>query len=218
LFKQADGGTLFLDEVAEMPLEIQARLLRVLEDRSFVPVGGVKSVTVNVRLIAATNKALRREVAAGRFREDLMYRIRVVPLFLPPLRQRTGDIEALVWHFIDQFNEHGLRRVEAVSRAAMEALLYYSWPGNIRELRNVIEHVFVVGEGAVLDMQDLTPELRGEPPPGEEPAVEKSLQQLERERIVAALTKHHGRKAAAAAELGISRSTLWRKLYEHRLR
>lgn len=217
LFKQADGGTVFLDEVAEMPLEIQARLLRVLEDRTFAPVGGTKAVTVDVRLISATHKALRREVAAGRFREDLMYRIRVVPLFLPPLRQRTGDIEALVWHFIDQCNEHGLRRVEAVSRAAMDALLDYSWPGNIRELRNVIEHAFVVGEGAVLDMQDLTPELRGEPPPGEEQATEKSLQQIERERIVAALTKHRGRKAQTATELGISRSTLWRKLYEHRL-
>jgi two-component system response regulator AtoC len=218
LFKQADGGTVFLDEVAEMPLEIQARLLRVLEDRTFVPVGGTKPVTVNVRLISATNKALRREVAAGRFRADLMYRIRVVPLFLPPLRERTGDIEALVWHFIDQFNEQGLRRVEAVSRAAMEALLHYSWPGNIRELRNVIEYTFIVGEGPILDVDDLTPELRGEPPPGEEPTVEKSLQQMDRERIVAALAKHRGRKAAAAAELGVSRSTLWRKLYEHHLR
>jgi transcriptional regulator with PAS, ATPase and Fis domain len=218
LVKQADGGTLFLDEVAEMPLEIQARLLRVLEDRSFVPVGGVKSVTVNVRLIAATNKALRREAAAGRFREDLMYRIRVVPLFLPPLRQRTGDIEALVWHFIDQFNKQGWRRVEAVSCAAMDALLHYPWPGNIRELRNVIEHAFVVGEGPVVEIGDLTPELRSEPPPDEEPRGDQSLHQMERERIVAALAKHHGRKAAAAAELGISRSTLWRKLYEHHLR
>lgn len=216
LFKQADGGTVFLDEVAEMPLEIQARLLRVLEDRTFVPVGATKPVTVDVRLISATHKALRREVAAGRFREDLMYRIRVVPLFLPPLRQRTGDIEALVWHFIDQFNEQGLRRVGMVSRGAMEAMLRYSWPGNIRELRNVIEHAFVVGEGAVLDLQDLSPELRDEPPVGEFGA-ELSLQQIERERIVAALAKHRGRKAEAAKALGISRSTLWRKLYEHHL-
>lgn len=218
LLKQADGGTVFLDEVAEMPLEIQARLLRVLEDRTFVPVGGIKPVTVDVRLISATHKALRHEVAAGRFRADLMYRIRVVPLFLPPLRERTGDIEALVWHFIDQFNEQGLRRVGVVSRGAMEAMLRYSWPGNVRELRNVIEHAFIVGEGPLLDVDDLTPELRGEPPPGEEPTVEKSLQQMERERIVAALAKHRGRKAAAAAALGISRSTLWRKLYEHHLR
>lgn len=217
LFRLADSGTLFLDEVAEMPLEIQARLLRVLEEKTFVPVGGTKAVTVDVRLISATNKALRREVAEGRFRNDLQYRIRVVPLFLPPLRQRTGDIEALVWHFIDQFNEQGLRRVEAVSREAMAALMSYPWPGNIRELRNVIEHAFVVGEDSVLAVQDLVPELRGEPPSGGQLPSEPSLQQMERKQIVAALAKHRGRKAAAAAELGISRSTLWRKLYEHHL-
>lgn len=218
LFQQANGGTIFLDEVADMPMDIQARLLRVLEDKTFVPVGGTKSVTADVRLISATHKALRREVAQGRFREDLRYRIRVVPLFLPPLRQRSGDIEALMWHFIDHFNEQGLRRVEAVSQRALDALLQYPWPGNIRELRNIIEHAFVVGEDTVLDIQDLTPELRGEPPPGEGPAAEPSLQQLERDRLVAALATHNGRKAAAAAALGMSRSTLWRKLYEHRLR
>ena len=218
VFKLADKGTLFLDEVAEIPLEIQARLLRVLEEQTFVPVGGTKAIRVDVRLISATHKALRREVAAGRFREDLLYRIRVVPLFLPSLRERTGDIEGLVWHFIDQFNEQGLRRVEAVSREAMEAILRYPWPGNIRELRNVVEHAFVVGEDAVLALHDLTPELRGEPPAGEPLPAEPSLRQIEREQIVAALAKHHGRKAVAAAELGISRSTLWRKLYEHHLR
>lgn len=218
LFKIADTGTLFLDEVAELPLEIQARLLRVLDDQTFVPVGGTRPLRVDVRLVSATHKALRREVAAGRFREDLRYRIRVVPLFLPPLRERTGDVEALVWRFIDQFNEQGLRKIEAVSRVAMEALLGYSWPGNIRELRNVIEHAFVVGEGPVLNLSDLTPELRGEPPPGEPFVAEPSLQQMERAQIIAALNKHHGRKTAAAKELGVSRSTLWRKLYEHRLR
>jgi len=218
LFKLADTGTLFLDEIAEIPLDLQARLLRVLEDRTFVPVGGTKPLRVDVRLISATHKALRHEVAAGRFREDLIYRIRVVPLFLPPVRERTGDSEALLWHFIDQFNAQGLRRVEAASRAAMAALLRYPWPGNIRELRNVIEHAFVVGEDTILDESDLTPELRGEPPPGERPSTETTLQQLERERIVAALTKHQGRKAETAKELGVSRSTLWRKLYEHRLR
>ena len=214
LFKQADRGTLFLDEVAEMPLDIQARLLRVVEERVFVPVGDTKPTRVDVRLVSASNKALRREVAAGRFRDDLRYRIRVVPLFLPPLRQRTGDIEALAWHFIDGFNEQGLRAVEAVSRAAMDAFLVYPWLGNVRELRNVIEYAFVVGEGAVLELSDLTPELRGEPPPGEPPT---PLVEQERQRILAALAQHNGRRGAAAKELGISRSTLWRKLHEHRL-
>jgi transcriptional regulator with PAS, ATPase and Fis domain len=217
LFKLADQGTVFLDEIGEIPLEIQARLLRVLEDKTFVPVGGTKPVRVDVRLISATNKALRREVAAGRFREDLLYRIRVVPIFLPPLRKRTGDIEALGWHFIDQFNQQGLRRIETISSDALEAMNNYPWPGNVRELRNVIEHAFIIGEGKVLELQDLTPELRGEPPSGEELEI-GSLQLDERERLRAVLNKHKGRKAAAAAELGISRSTLWRKLYQYNLR
>ncbi len=215
LFKQVDGGTLFLDEVADMPLDIQAHLLRVLEDRTFVPVGGTKPIRVDVRLVSASNKGLRREVGAGRFRDDLRYRIRVVPIFLPPLRQRSGDIEALFWHFIDHFNTEGLRRVEAVRRDAMEALLAFAWPGNVRELRNVVEHAFVIGEGPVLERADLTPELRGEPPPGEEP--ESTLREIERLRLLEALRRSGGRRHGAARELGLSRSTLWRKLKEHRL-
>jgi two-component system, NtrC family, response regulator AtoC len=217
LFKLAHRGTVFLDEIGDIPLEIQARLLRVLEDKTFVPVGGTKSFQVDVRLISATNKALRREVAAHRFREDLLYRIRVVPIFLPPLRKRSGDIEALAWHYIDQFNRQGLRHIERISPDALRALTGYPWPGNIRELRNVIEHAFIIGEGEVLEIQDLTPELRGEPPPGEEVELH-TLQLDERERLRAVLNKHKGRKTEAAAELGISRSTLWRKLYQHHLR
>lgn len=186
--------------------------------KTFVPVGGTKAQKADVRLISATHKALRREVEAGRFRNDLLYRIRVVPIFIPPLRQRAGDVEALLWLFIDQFNEQGLRYVEAVSRGAMQALLAYHWPGNVRELRNVVEHAFIIGEGPLIDVLDLTPELRGElPPGGDEVIVEKPLQQLERNQILAALAKHNGKKAQAAEELGMSRSTLWRKLRELQL-
>jgi DNA-binding NtrC family response regulator len=224
VLQQADKGTLFLDEVAEMPLDIQARLLRVLEDKTYVPVGGTKAKKADIRFISASNKALRREVAAGRFRNDLRYRLRVVPIFIPPLRQRAGDVEALLWLFIDQFNEQGLRYVEEVSRGAMQALLAYPWPGNVRELRNVVEHAFIVGEGPLLNIQDLTPELRGELPPGSDGVngldgglAEKPLQQLERNQILAALAKHNGKKAQAAEELGMSRSTLWRKLRELQL-
>jgi transcriptional regulator with PAS, ATPase and Fis domain len=217
LFKAADGGSLFLDEVAEMPLDIQARLLRVLEERTFLPVGSTRVVSVDVRLISATHRALRREVEEGRFRDDLRYRIRVVPIFLPPLRDRTGDVEALVWHFIDRFNEGTLRRVRSVSREALEALLTYPWPGNVRELRNVIEHAFIVGEGETLGLADLTPELRGEPPPGDDAAALRPVHDGERQRIVAALLRHHGRRADAAQDLGISRSTLWRKLARHNI-
>ena len=213
LFELADGGTVFLDEVAEMPLDIQARLLRVLQERTFVPVGGTDAVRVDVRLLSATNKALRREVEAGRFREDLMYRIRVVPIFLPRLAERDGDVEALAWHFIDQLNERGQRHIDAVARDAMEAMLSYPWPGNVRELHNVIEYAFAVGEGPVLGLGDLTPELRGEPPPGDPELVTD----VERRRIQDALDRAGGRKGAAAELLGISRSTLWRKLREHHL-
>jgi len=216
LFKQADTGTLFLDEVAEMPLDIQAHLLRVLEDQSFIPLGGALPVKVDVRLLSASNKALRREVEEGRFRDDLRYRIRVVPLFLPALRDRSGDVEALLWHFIDEFNREAVRRVERLSAAARDAILAYEWPGNVRELRNVVQHAFVIGDGPVLDLADLTPELRGEAPPGVAPVA--SLGAAERRRIVAALEASNGRKAVAAKALGMSRSTLWRKIREHGLR
>jgi two-component system response regulator AtoC len=216
LFRLADGGTLFLDEVAEIPLDLQARLLRVLQERSFVPLGGTDPVSVDVRLISATHRSLRAEVEAGRFREDLMYRIRVVPLFLPPLRDREGDVEALTRAFLRQFNAQGLRAVERVSDEAMAALLRHRWPGNVRELSNVIEYAFAVGEGPVLGIDDLTPELRGEAPIGPTDR-DLTVPELERQRIVDALREAQGRKSEAAERLGISRSTLWRKLREHRL-
>jgi len=214
LFALADGGTLFLDEVAEIPLELQGKLLRVMQEKTFLPVGATRSLSVDVRVISATNKTLRGEVAAGRFREDLSYRMRVVPLFLPPLRDREGDVEALFWHFVGAMNRQGLRRIEGVTRAAMEAICSYPWPGNVRELQSAVEYAFVVGEGPIFDVMDLTPELRGEAPAG---APLGSLADAERERIVAALARHNGRKGVAARELGMSRSTLWRKLYAHRL-
>jgi transcriptional regulator with PAS, ATPase and Fis domain len=215
LFALADRGTLFLDEVAEIPLELQGKLLRVMQEKTFVPVGATRSVTVDVRVISATNKALRREVSEGRFREDLSYRMRVVPLSLPPLREREGDVEALFWHFVEAMNGQGLRRIEGVTRAAMDAIRSYPWPGNVRELQSAVEYAFVVGEGPIFDVADLTPELRGEPARGSSTG---SLAETERERIVAALARHNGRRGLAAAELGVSRSTLWRKLYAHRLR
>ncbi|MEM6730999.1 MAG: sigma 54-interacting transcriptional regulator [Myxococcota bacterium] len=217
LFKAAHGGTVFLDEVAEIPLNLQAQLLRVLQDQTFVPVGGSKPVTVDVRIVSATHRALRHEVEAGRFREDLKYRIRVVPLYLPPLRDRAGDLEALTRHFILERNRQEFRRVESIDSAALDAMSAYPWPGNVRELRNVIEYAFAVGEGPTLSLQDLTPELRGEMPE-EAPSVEPtSLEDQERRRILSALQETGGKKAEAAEVLRMSRSTLWRKLREHGL-
>jgi two-component system response regulator AtoC len=216
LFAAAHKGTIFLDEIAEISLDVQARLLRVLQERTFVPLGATEPVQVDVRVLSATNKSLREEVEQRRFREDLMYRVRVVPLFLPRLADREGDVEALTWHFIAQFNQQGWRHVEAVEANAMQTLLRYPWPGNIRELRNVIEHAFAIGEGPVLTCADLTPELRGELPPHavEAPSTARSL---ERDRIVEALRQARSRKAEAAALLGMSRSTLWRKMREYQL-
>ncbi|RMG20950.1 MAG: AAA family ATPase [Deltaproteobacteria bacterium] len=215
LFLLGDGGTVFLDEIAEIPLDVQSRLLRVLQEHSFVPVGGTDPIEVDVRVISATNRALRRLVEQGRFREDLMYRVRVVPLFLPRLVERSGDVEALLWTFIDEFNARGLRQVEAIHPDAMDALLAYEWPGNVRELRNVVEYAFAVGEGPVLLPRDLTPEILGVPPDGNDLEVDEH--DLERRRIVEALRKAGGRKTKAADLLGISRSTLWRKMREYRI-
>ena len=215
LFALADGGSLLLDEVAEIDLDLQARLLRVLQDKTFIPVGGTTPIQVDIRILAATHKALRREVEAGRFRGDLMYRIRVVPLFIPPLRERVGDAEALSWHFIDEFNRQGLREVTAIADPALEAMLAHNWPGNVRELRNVVEYAFAVGQGPVLTLDQLPPELRGEPPPGERATPDP--RELERRRLAEALERTGGRKGEAAKLLGISRSTLWRRMREHRL-
>ncbi|MCO4743781.1 MAG: sigma 54-interacting transcriptional regulator [Proteobacteria bacterium] len=213
VFSLANKGTLFLDEVAEIPLEIQPRLLRVLQSGEFIPVGATKAEHVDVRIVSATHRALRREVANGRFRADLMYRIRVRPLYIPPLRDRTGDIEALTWHFIDLFNGEN-RRVGAIEESAMQALTTYRWPGNVRELRNVIEGAFAFGEGSVLTMDELTPELRGEEPPEDGVPLYETLEDRERATILAALTTAGGRRGEAAAALGMSRTTLWRKLRE----
>lgn len=214
LFQLADGGTIFLDEVAEIPLDIQAQLLRVLQEKSFVPLGGSDPVTVDVRILSATHQSLRDAVHSRRFREDLMYRIRVVPLFIPRLADRSGDVETLLWHFIDEFNKQGYRTIEGITADARDALIHYDWPGNVRELRNLVEYAFAIGEGPCLKPADLTPEIRGEAPPAHHtPGIDVA----ERDRILDALAQADGRKAEAADILGISRATLWRKMREFRL-
>lgn len=218
LFELANGGTLFLDEIAEIPVDIQARLLRVIQERSFTPLGSAESISVDVRLLSATHRALRELVELGKFREDLMYRIRVVPIFLPRLADRTGDVEALTWHFIDEFNERCVRQIDSVEENAMRAMLSYEWPGNIRELLNVIEYAFVIGEGNTLTFDELTPELRGEEPVRRSDAADStSLADLERRKILNALDQSNGSRTDAAEALDMSRSTLWRKMKEHGL-
>ncbi|MDD4914682.1 MAG: sigma 54-interacting transcriptional regulator [Methylococcales bacterium] len=221
LFQRANGGTLFLDEVAELPLELQAKLLRVLQEQSFIPVGGDAATKVDVRIIAATHRSLRKEVQAGRFREDLMYRLRVVPIFLPPLRERRMDVNLLLWHSINQHNLRGRRHIKNIAPDAMRHLLDYSWPGNVRELINVVEYAFAVGRGDELRMEDLPPEFREMPRAllGSEPHfLQKHNQyQNEEEMIVDALKMAGGDLEAAARIAGMSRATFWRKRKKYNL-
>jgi two-component system response regulator AtoC len=217
LFEAAHNGTLFLDEIAEMPMDLQARLLRVLQDRQFSPVGSFKQIKANIRLVSATHQSLRRQVDEGKFRADLMYRIRVVPLFLPRLSERGRDIEVLTWRFIEEFNKQKKRVITMIDEAAVDALYAYSWPGNIRELRNNIEYAFVMGLGEVLRLADLTPEVRGESVPLQSGS-QTSLRQDEIHSIREALRLSKNRKAEAAEKLGMSRATLWRKIREYDLK
>ena len=226
LLSQADGGTLFLDEVAELPLELQARLLRVLQNQRFTPVGATKDIQVDVRLVSATNAALRRLVAEHEFREDLMYRLRVVVLYLPRLVDRDGDVEALTWHFIDEFNHRYPRTVHALDPSAWEAMRAYAWPGNIRELRNNLEQAFVLGEGPVLHADELAPEVVGqaeqavvapEPAPPDPSLPSATLADLQRQELVQAYHDTGGHRGNMAEQLGISRATLYRRLRKHGL-
>jgi transcriptional regulator with PAS, ATPase and Fis domain len=219
-FRLADKGTLFLDEVAELPLELQAKLLRVVETHTVIPVGGRDSVAVDVRIVAATHRSLRREVEAGRFRPDLMYRLRVVPLFIPPLRARPGDVLLLAEKMIDTLNARGGRRVERLGPSVRTAFEQYAWPGNVRELRNVLEYAYVVGEGPVVVDADLPPELLdGQAEEPTAPAVNRPValpperpHSPEADRIRRAVERAGGNRDRAAQVLGMSRSTLWRKM------
>jgi len=218
-FRAAQRGTLFLDEVAEMPLDLQAKLLRVLETRSVIPIGGTEAVDVDVRIVAATHQSLRRAVEANRFRADLMYRLRVVPIFLPPLVARRGDLELLTDKLIEQLNEEGERRITSVSRAARDAIAGYPWPGNVRELLNALQYAYVIGEGPVLLDVDLPPEVSGMAFDPESSAVNARPLQVasedespEAHRIRLALEHADGNRERAAQILGMSRVTLWRRI------
>ena len=219
LFQRANGGTLFLDEVAELPLELQAKLLRVLQEQSFIPVGGDEAITVDVRIIAATHRGLREEVKAGRFREDLMYRLRVVPIFLPPLRERRLDVSLLLWHSINRHNLQGLRYIDCIAPDAMRCLLDYKWPGNVRELNNVVEYAFAVGRGNVLRLEDLPPEFseNSSLAATEKLPTNPSRHKDEAEFIREALHMAGGHLDKAAQYAGMSRATFWRKRKKHKI-
>ncbi|MDQ3031200.1 MAG: sigma 54-interacting transcriptional regulator [Myxococcota bacterium] len=220
-FKSADRGTAFLDEVAEMPLELQAKLLRVLETKTVIPVGGREPIPVDARIVAATHQSLRAAVLAGRFRADLMYRLRVIPIFLPPLRARPLDVALLAQKTIEELNRQGGRQISRLSPRALAALEAYAWPGNVRELRNALEYAYVIGEGPVLVPGDLPSEIAhpGTSPDAIEaqpivnaPPAPLATESPEVSRIRRALERSGGSRERAAQMLGISRVTLWRRM------
>lgn len=211
-FRLAEGGTIFLDEVAELPLALQAKLLRVLQERSVIPIGGREAVPVDVRIVSATHRSLRQAVAEGVFREDLMYRIRVIPLFLPPLREREEDVTLLANHFVDRFRVKGEENLQGIAESALSRLDDYSWPGNIRELQNVLEYAVAMRDGAMLCESDLPPEIRGEEPGPMRLNKTASAGESETRRVARALERAAGHRGRAAEMLGISRATLWRRM------
>ncbi|MBI2486083.1 MAG: sigma-54-dependent Fis family transcriptional regulator [Deltaproteobacteria bacterium] len=216
LFKIADKGTLFLDEVGELPLSLQVKLLRVIEDGEVLPLGGVKTIKTDIRLIAATTRNLSKEVEKGNFREELYYRLNVVEIALPPLRERKEDIPPLVNHFVNRLNMELRKSVSGVDPQAMRILLSYSWKGNVRELRNVIERAMILCEGDIIMPFDLPSPLSvgKEPIEKEEDNLKEILRKYEREHIIKVLEKTGPDKKEAARLLGLSLSSLYRKIEE----
>ena len=211
-FELADGGTLFLDEIGDLSAAVQVKLLRVLQEREFERVGGTKTLTVDIRLIAATNRDLEKEVAHGRFRQDLFFRLNVVPLMLPPLRERPDDIPILAAHFAAKSAQKYRQPTPELEPALVEVLLDYNWPGNVRELENLIERLVVLSSTETLGLE-FVPEkmLRGLPSatPGDESTLEGAVEAVKR-RMIASALQSEGNKVAAARKLGISRSYLHR--------
>jgi transcriptional regulator with PAS, ATPase and Fis domain len=217
-FRQAHGGTIFLDEIGDMSKGTQVKLLRVLEQKEYEPLGSNKTEKVDVRIIAATNRDLMEMMHRREFREDLFFRINVIRLSIPPLRERREDIPLLLDHFIERINLKQSKQIKKVSSSALKTLFDYDFPGNVRELENIIEHATILTKGIEIQSRHLPSYLarKHEPssaaaslPEGEDMSV---LDNVERDLIVRALERHRGRTAAAAKELGVHRSTLWRKI------
>jgi PAS domain S-box-containing protein len=212
-FALAEGGTLFLDEIGDISPALQVRLLRVLQEKRIEPLGGVKPVDVDVRVVSATNRSLSELVKTGKFRTDLFYRICVVKLKIPALKERRADIAALVDHMIAKFNRLTGKGIVGVSEEVLERLMHHDYPGNVRELENIIEHAFVLCREDVLRMQHLPPELRpGAAHKEGEPEADMTLKAMEKAMITEALLRYGGNRKKAAKKLGIDYTTLYRKI------
>jgi len=215
-FEKADGGSLFLDEISEIDAAVQVKILRALEERQVERVGGDTPVDVDSRLIAATNRDLKGMVDEGAFREDLFYRLYVVVITLPPLRERQDDILLLLNHYLAVFNEENGKQIEGFTPASYEALSAYGWPGNIRELRNLVERMVVLARGKLLDVKDIPAQVREQSSAGEVKVnADLTVDEMEKRMVVQALEKTGGNRTKAAEKLGMSRRTLHRKLNEY---
>jgi PAS domain S-box-containing protein len=222
-FEFADGGTIFLDEIGEMPLPLQSKLLRVIQDKEFEKVGDTKTVKVDVRVIAATNRNLQEEIKSGNFREDLYYRLCIVPIKMPPLRERKEDIPLLVNHFLEKCSLKipNKQKIIEISSAALSVLMEYDWPGNIRELENAIEHAYIRSKTNRIDHEFLPHSVRESSPvgiPGNSlAALMSGGAEMEKIQIMELLKKYSGNKTKVAKDLGLSRTTLWRRFKKHNL-
>ena len=218
-FELADGGTIFLDEIGEMPLELQSKLLRVVQDGEFERLGSPRTIKVKVRIIAASNRNLEEEIKSGRFREDLFYRLNVFPITIPPLRQRKEDIALLVHHFVAKFNKKTGKKIDSVSKETLNALQEYHWPGNVRELENVIERAVIISQGSALQVLDrFGTDRKEEVQPGDDI---KALAELEQNHILQVLRKTGWRiegQTGAAVLLGINSSTLRARMRKYGIR
>jgi DNA-binding NtrC family response regulator len=221
-FEMAHGGTLFLDEVGELPLEMQGKFLRVLEERRLRRLGGKAEVEVDVRVLCATNRDLKQEIRAGRFREDLYFRLHVFTVHLPPLRERREDIPLLVQHFIEKFTGETGKHVHGATPGAMVVLQAYAWPGNIRELRNTVERGMILVDGDMIGEEHLPPDMRPQAANAGVAALQLPLgiplREVEKEYVLASLRRNGGNKARTAELLGISEKTLYNKLHRYAAR
>ncbi len=225
-FEMADGGTIFLDEIGDMSPQLQVKVLRALEEREFERVGGARTIKIDVRVIAATHRHLEEEVERGNFREDLFYRLYVIPVFLPPLRERKQDTPLLVSHFLEKFNKEKGRRIEGISNDAMEMMFKYPWPGNVRELKNLIERLVIIKEKGIILPQDLPERMRTNTGNLSLPKVELSeegiclstaVTEFEKALIVQSLERSKWVKNKAAKLLQLNRTTLVEKIKRHHL-
>jgi len=215
-FEQAQGGTIFLDEIGDINLNAQIKLLRVLQEREIVRVGGERRIKVDVRIIAATNKDLDKEVAEGRFREDLYYRLNVVPIIVPPLRERKRDIPLLVEHFIKMINNKIGKQISSISQKAMNILIEQYWPGNIRQLENAVEYAMIRCQSSEIKVRDLSPDIHHLK--GEQTSVQDVMATAEKTAIINMLKSCQWDMTQAAKKMNIGRTTLWRKMKKYHIK